>query len=163
MSIASPHAVRVAPIHPGFVDNPINGREEFHPLAGVSEIASQGSRPAVNSAMSELFKGRVTPDGVRSSRPEDGLVRQVLAWNSGMMLVRHQMQPGWRGARHSHPHEQMVYVVRGHIRFICGGETFEAATGDSFIVPGGMEHEASALAESEVLDFFVPYREDYAT
>ena len=51
---------------------------------------------------------------------------------------------------------------RGHIRFVCGSETFDAFAGDSFIVPGGMEHEASALAESEVLDFFVPYREDYA-
>jgi quercetin dioxygenase-like cupin family protein len=113
-------------------------------------------------AMGEGFKGRVPLDSATTTHPEEGLSRQVLAWNPGMMLVRHQMQPGWRGARHSHPHEQMVYVVRGHIHFICGAVTFDAFTGDSFIVPGGVEHEASALAESEVLDFFVPYREDYA-
>jgi len=112
--------------------------------------------------MSEGFTGRVSPDSVNTIHPEDGLSRQVLAFNPGMMLVRHQMQPGWRGARHSHPHEQMVYVIRGHIHFVCGGQAFDAFAGDSFIVPGGVEHEASALAESEVLDFFVPSREDYA-
>jgi hypothetical protein len=30
------------------------------------------------------------------------------------------------------------------------------------VVPGGREHQASALEESEVLDVFTPYREDYA-
>ncbi len=112
--------------------------------------------------MSETFRGRIGSDSLSTTHPEDGLKRQVLAFNPGMMLVRHQMQPGWRGARHSHPHEQMVYVTRGHIHFTCGSETFDAFAGDSFIVPGGMEHQASAVAESEVLDFFVPYREDYA-
>jgi len=112
--------------------------------------------------MIEAFKARVTLDSAPQTHPEDGLARQVLAFNPRMMLVRHLMQPGWRGARHSHPHEQMVYVVRGHIHFICGADTFDAHTGDSFIVPGGVEHEASAVTESEVLDFFVPFREDYA-
>ncbi|HEY1499650.1 MAG TPA: cupin domain-containing protein [Acidobacteriaceae bacterium] len=112
--------------------------------------------------MSEGFKGRISPKNVEATHPEPGLTRQLLAWNPGMMLVRHEMKPGWRGARHSHPQEQMVYVVRGHIHFVCGAESFDAVAGDSFIVPGGVEHEASALAESEVLDFFVPYREDYA-
>ena len=112
--------------------------------------------------MSGEFRGLVSPKNVPLTHPEDGLTRQVLAFHPGMMLVRHQMQPGWRGARHSHPHEQMVYIVRGHIHFICGNDTFDAFSGDSFIVPGGVEHEASAVTESEVLDFFVPCREDYA-
>jgi quercetin dioxygenase-like cupin family protein len=80
-----------------------------------------------------------------------------------MMLVRHAMQKGWVGTRHSHPHEQMVYVVRGHITFAHPGGTFEAKTGDSFQVPGDVEHQASALEDSEVLDVFTPYREEYAT
>jgi quercetin dioxygenase-like cupin family protein len=95
--------------------------------------------------------------------PEPGLQRQVLAFNPNLMLVRHLMEEGWEGARHSHPHDQMVYVVRGRIRFTGGRSTFEAAAGDSFIVPGGMEHQASALEESEVLDVFYPYREDYGS
>jgi len=72
------------------------------------------------------------------------------------------MTKGWVGTRHSHPHEQMVYIVSGHIRFESPAGTIEAATGDSFLVPGGVEHQASALEDCEVLDIFTPMREDYA-
>jgi unsaturated pyranuronate lyase len=99
---------------------------------------------------------------VESRSPEDGLMRQVLAYTEKLMLVRHVMQKGWVGTRHSHPHEQLVYVIRGHVRFIGAGKTMEARAGDSFVVPGGVEHEASALEDSEVLDVFTPYRQDYA-
>jgi quercetin dioxygenase-like cupin family protein len=99
---------------------------------------------------------------VTATKPEDGLLRQVLAFSQNLMLVRHLMDKGWVGARHSHPHEQLVYVVRGHLQFTGGDITFDARTGDSFIVPGGVEHQARALEESEVLDVFHPYREEYA-
>jgi quercetin dioxygenase-like cupin family protein len=106
---------------------------------------------------------RVVPsnDGVMTD-PEDGLRRQVMSFSPSMMLVRHRMRKGWVGARHSHPHEQLVYIVSGHLIFEHPGGRFEAKTGDSFLVSGGVEHQASALEDSEVLDVFTPYREDYA-
>jgi quercetin dioxygenase-like cupin family protein len=94
--------------------------------------------------------------------PEPGLNRQVMSFSPTMMLVRHTMEKGWVGRRHSHPHEQLVYVIHGTIRFEHPGGTFEATTGDSFLVPGGVEHQACALEQSEVLDIFSPVREDYA-
>jgi len=109
--------------------------------------------------MSEIKVSRLKD--VKPSTPEQGLQRQVLAFNPNLMLVRHLMEKGWQGALHSHPHDQLVYVVRGHVRFTGGSSTIEAAAGDSFIVPGGVDHQASALEESEVLDVFNPYREDY--
>jgi quercetin dioxygenase-like cupin family protein len=96
------------------------------------------------------------------SAPEPGLRRQVMSYSPSMMLVRHTMVTGWVGARHSHPHEQMVYVVSGRIRFEHPGGVFEAGSGQSFLVPGGVEHQASALQDSEVLDIFTPMREEYA-
>lgn len=93
---------------------------------------------------------------------EEGLRRQVLAYTERVMLIRHVLKAGWSGTRHSHPHEQLVYVLNGRLRFTTGTETFEAATGDSFVVPGGVEHQALALEDSEVLDVFAPYREDYS-
>lgn len=94
--------------------------------------------------------------------PEPGLRRQVMSFSPDMMLVRHRMENGWVGTKHSHPHEQMVYVVSGHIVFESPSGRFDAKAGDCFLVPGGVEHQASALADSEVLDIFTPYREDYA-
>ena len=92
---------------------------------------------------------------------EPGLERRILAHNASMMLVEHRMNSGWAGARHSHPHDQMVYVVHGKLRFSCGDETFEARAGDSFVLKGGIEHQAWALETSIVLDVFTPCREDY--
>ncbi len=104
----------------------------------------------------------VNSNDAAMTQPEPGLRRQVMSYSPGMMLVRHRMEKGWVGIRHSHPHEQMVYVVSGRILFKHPGGSVEAAGGDSFLVAGGVEHEASALEDSEILDIFTPYREDYA-
>jgi len=94
--------------------------------------------------------------------PEPRLKRQVMSFSPAMMLVRHTMVKGWVGTKHSHPHEQLVYIVKGGIRFEYPGGRFEARAGDSFLVPGGVEHQATAFEDSEVLDIFTPMREDYA-
>jgi unsaturated pyranuronate lyase len=112
--------------------------------------------------MTEKAIDVIGSDDRNMTNPEDGLRRQVMSYSPSMMLVRHRMLKGWVGARHSHPHEQMVYVVSGHLVFQHPGGQFEAKSGDSFLVPGGVEHQASALEDSEVLDVFTPYREDYA-
>ncbi|QMV19398.1 cupin domain-containing protein [Granulicella sp. 5B5] len=96
------------------------------------------------------------------SVPEPGLRRQVMTYTDNLMLVRHRMEKGWVGARHSHPHEQMVFILSGKIQFESPAGTFLVGSGDSFIVLGNIEHQASALEDSEVLDIFTPYREDYA-
>jgi quercetin dioxygenase-like cupin family protein len=96
------------------------------------------------------------------SEPEPGMKRHVLAYNQKMMLVRHQFQKGWKGAPHSHPHDQLVYVVTGKILFECDGKTYELSSGDSIVIAGNIQHQATALENAEVLDVFTPYREDYA-
>jgi quercetin dioxygenase-like cupin family protein len=93
--------------------------------------------------------------------PEAGLKRRVLAYNEKLFLAEHEMTEGWTGTAHSHPHDQIVYVVRGHLKVTCQGKTFDVRTGDTFVVRGGVEHGASALEESLVIDVFTPCREDY--
>jgi quercetin dioxygenase-like cupin family protein len=96
-----------------------------------------------------------------ASTPEPGLRRRIMAFNDKLMLAEHVMEKGWKGARHSHPHEQLVYVISGHIKVSAGDKSFECRAGDSFVVPGGMEHEAAAVERSVVLDVFAPSREEY--
>jgi quercetin dioxygenase-like cupin family protein len=103
----------------------------------------------------------VKSQDAQSFTPEPGMTRQVLAHSDQLMLVRHYFDQGWSGARHSHPHHQLVYVIRGALRVEIGGEIFDVGAGDSFVVEGGVEHQASALEASEVLDVFTPAREDY--
>jgi quercetin dioxygenase-like cupin family protein len=99
----------------------------------------------------------------KESHPEPGLTRRVLAYNDKLFLAEHQMVKGWAGAMHSHPHDQVVYIVGGHLRVNCLGKTFELHTGDTFVVRGGVEHGASAIEDSVVVDVFTPCREDYIT
>ncbi|HEX6273204.1 MAG TPA: Rid family hydrolase [Polyangiaceae bacterium] len=93
--------------------------------------------------------------------PEPGLKRHILANTPELMLIEHHAEKGWAGARHSHPHHQLVYVVSGRLAVEVGAKKFEVRAGDSFIVDGGVEHQATALEPSVVLDAFTPTRKDY--
>jgi quercetin dioxygenase-like cupin family protein len=97
----------------------------------------------------------------KESEPEKGLKRRVLAYNDKLFLAEHEMVKGWVGTVHSHPHEQIVYVVHGHLMVTCQGRTVDVQTGDTFVVRGGVEHGASAVEDSLVIDVFTPCREDY--
>jgi len=103
----------------------------------------------------------VTSDQVTASNPEPGLERLVGAYNRKLFLAEHRMEKGWTGAAHSHPHEQIVYVISGHLKVHCGGQTFEVRSGGSFVVRGGVEHQATALEPTHVIDVFTPWRKEY--
>lgn len=104
---------------------------------------------------------RVRNGDAEVTNPYPGLDREVLAHNERLMLTRHTMRGGSIFPRHHHPHEQLAFIVSGKIRVFCGDETFEAGAGDSFVVPGEVEHEVHALEDTIVLDVFTPVREDY--
>lgn len=89
------------------------------------------------------------------------LTRRVLAHNDKLMLVEHVMEAGSVFPLHSHPEEQLAYLVSGRIRVRAGDEEFEAVAGDSFVVRGGVEHQVVALERSVALDIFTPSRADY--
>ncbi len=63
--------------------------------------------------------------------------------------------------RHSHPHEQIGYLVRGRMCLCLGTEKFEVEPGDSWCIPGGMEHNAEILETSLAIEVFAPCRTDY--
>jgi quercetin dioxygenase-like cupin family protein len=62
---------------------------------------------------------------------------------------------------HAHPHEQTGYLLSGHIRLTVGEEVYDTEPGDSWCVPGGMQHRADILEDSFAIEVFSPVREDY--
>ncbi|HLJ90218.1 MAG TPA: cupin domain-containing protein [Candidatus Angelobacter sp.] len=103
----------------------------------------------------------VTKAETKKSSPESGLSRLVGAYNEKLFLAEHHMEKGWVGLAHSHPHEQLAYVISGHLKVTCAGRTFDVRAGDSFIVRGDVEHQATALEPTHVIDVFTPCRNDY--
>lgn len=80
-----------------------------------------------------------------------------------VMLVRNEIRPHAVLEAHSHPHEQMIYVLGGRCAVTAGQERFEMETGDMALVPGGVMHQVTALGEEklDIIDIFSPIREDF--
>lgn len=99
-----------------------------------------------------------------SSRPVQmlpGVVRRTLTAGDRLMLVEVAMDEGAVVPTHTHPHEQTGYLISGRLRFDLAGESRELSPGDSWLVPGGVPHQATALDASLLVDIFSPPREEY--
>lgn len=90
-----------------------------------------------------------------------GVTRRILATGGSLMTVEFHFDRGAVGALHSHPHEQVGYVVSGRFEFTLEGKTVTLSAGDSYYVPSGAVHGAKALEEGVLLDVFTPQREDF--
>ena len=62
---------------------------------------------------------------------------------------------------HSHPHDQVGYLVEGRVEMNIDGEKFELNEGDSYSAPSNVPHGAITLEPSVIVDTFSPPREDY--
>lgn len=80
-----------------------------------------------------------------------------------VMLVMNWLQPGMETRPHSHPCEQIVYVVKGQMRFVIADEEIEVGAGGLVRIPPDVMHYGEPIGDEEVLnlDVFAPLREDY--
>ncbi len=62
---------------------------------------------------------------------------------------------------HSHIHEQMVNVLKGEFELTVEGQTQVLTTGVVAFIPPNVKHSGHAVTYCELLDVFVPEREDY--
>ncbi len=63
---------------------------------------------------------------------------------------------------HSHPHEQITYVVSGEILFFMDDQQMHLGPGDVYCVAPGKPHTIQLLTRSvRLVDCFTPIREDF--
>jgi len=98
-------------------------------------------------------------DGYKQILP--GIKIKTLVYGDKSLLSEFRMEQGSSLPFHTHPHEQTGYLISGRIRLTIDDETFEAAPGDSWSVPGGVTHRAEILADTVLIEVFSPVREDY--
>ena len=91
-----------------------------------------------------------------------GVVRKVLAYSENLMSVELHFDKGAVGAPHSHPHEQIGYIISGSLLYKEDGQEDKVlAAGDTYYVAPDVVHGIVALEETKLLDIFTPMRKDF--
>lgn len=90
-----------------------------------------------------------------------GVSRKVLAHSENVMAVEVHFETGAVGALHTHPHEQITYVLSGAFEFTIGDVTKVVRAGDTMYKEPGIEHGCVCLEAGVLIDNFTPMRKDF--
>jgi quercetin dioxygenase-like cupin family protein len=92
----------------------------------------------------------------------DGAERRVLSYGGRLMLVQFSFKAGVTSFEHSHPHEQIGYVVSGEIDVVIeGAGTRRLTSGGSYYVPCNVKHYIKTFVPTVLVDAFTPVRDDF--
>jgi len=86
---------------------------------------------------------------------------KTLVYGDKTLMAEFRLEKGAKLPRHSHPHEQTGYLISGQMELIIGTSTHSVSPGDSWCIPGEVEHHAVAREDSVAIEVFSPVREDY--
>jgi quercetin dioxygenase-like cupin family protein len=103
----------------------------------------------------------VQGDQVEQVEMAPGVRRRTLAHGSNMLLAEFALARGSVVGTHTHPHDQVGYVVSGSMQLTVGEEARTYRAGDSYYIPGDLPHGAVTPEGAVVVDVFCPPREDY--
>lgn len=99
-------------------------------------------------------------DDMPATEIRDGVSQKVFRGLDSLIGIT-TLEPGLETAPHSHPWEQVAYIMEGSCEFYVGDRSVHVAEGDMFVIPPGVDHYADPTEESVVnLDVW-PLREDY--
>lgn len=91
-----------------------------------------------------------------------GVQRKVLSYSENIMSVELHFEKGAIGALHSHPHEQIGYIISGSLIYKEEGQEDKVLkAGDTYYVAPNVEHGVVALEETMLFDVFTPMRKDF--
>ena len=91
-----------------------------------------------------------------------GVKRKVLSYSEKLMACELTFEKGAVGAAHSHPHEQIGYIISGRLVYQEAGQADKILeTGDTYYVAPNVVHGVQILEDTKLLDIFTPMREDF--
>lgn len=98
------------------------------------------------------------------AEPMKGGITRRLVTGEKAMIAQVFLRKGDVVPRHSHPNEQVTYILEGALELTLG-EADEhkvvVRAGELLIIPADMPHSAVALEDTLDLDVFAPPREDW--
>jgi quercetin dioxygenase-like cupin family protein len=69
-----------------------------------------------------------------------------------VVQVRVDFAPGYVAPRHTHPGEEIIYVIEGTLEYDIGGKTTKVSAGDVLFVPAGVIHTAKNLGTRDAAE-----------
>ena len=84
-----------------------------------------------------------------------GLEQKTLVYGEKTLMTELRLRKGSILPRHTHPHEQTGYLVKGRIRLSIGSEVADVYVGDSWCIPSNVEHGAEILEDSIAIEVFL--------
>jgi quercetin dioxygenase-like cupin family protein len=90
-----------------------------------------------------------------------GVAMKTLVYGEKTLFTEFRLEAGNTLPRHAHEHEQTGYLVSGALLLSIGEETFNVEPGDSWCIPGKVEHGARIISDSVAIEVFSPVRKDY--
>lgn len=89
-------------------------------------------------------------------------IRVRTFWQDKMLVSVVDLDAHTHLPNHSHEHEQAGVMLSGEMTLTIAGETRVLKPGDSYLIPGHVEHSAETGAQAaRVFDVFAPVREEY--
>ena len=62
---------------------------------------------------------------------------------------------------HSHPHEQITFILEGQLDMNIDGKDYSLTAGKYHVIPSNVLHSAIAVTDCKAIDTFSPVREEY--
>ena len=89
------------------------------------------------------------------------LLQRQFVFGQEIMLARVLLKKGCIVPLHTHPNEQLTYIVEGALKFYIEGKEIVVHAGEVLCIPSNMPHKAEALEDTVDLDVFTPPRADW--
>jgi len=89
------------------------------------------------------------------------LLQRQLVVGQDIMIARVLLKKGCIIPEHSHPNEQLTYILEGTLKFWVDGKEIVVRSGETLAIPRNMPHKAEALEDTVDLDVFNPPRADW--
>lgn len=103
--------------------------------------------PRSNSAGASLVRW----DALELEKVTEMIARKAIT-GAEETLAQTYFKKGALVPTHTHPGEQMIYVLQGALRAVVDGEEFTVREGEVLVVAPGVPHQAEALDDTFVLD-----------
>ena len=90
-----------------------------------------------------------------------GIKIKTINYGNKMLMSEFLLKKNTLLPRHSHPHEQSGYLVKGSIRLFINGTSKLLKPGDNWCIAENIEHHAEIIEDSVAVEVFSPVRRDY--